>query len=70
MGWQPIKTAPRDGTRVLAIASRLGWESDGPAPVVAAYRYNRWWVMGATGAGFDSKDTCEPTRWQHIPPQD
>lgn len=58
--WQPIATAPRDGTKVLLYPSpyyasigSVGW---------FAKRAKEWAYEGETGTG------CEPTHWQPLPP--
>ena len=69
--WQPIETAPKDGTRILAWAYREGWQQDGPAQVVSAWHSGRWCIMGATGRDRhwpDVKDSCNPTHWMPLPP--
>ncbi len=53
-GWQPIETAPRDGTWVL-----LGYYSEGSKgpPVVACWLRSYWW-----GGGVHFNDG--PSHWQ------
>lgn len=55
-GWQPIETAPKDGTRFLA-----AWP-DGRREI-ALWSHNAWWSAG-TGWLRHSK---EPTDWQPLP---
>ena len=52
-GWQPIETAPRDGTNVLAF-----WSDWGDCGVV---RFDRgeWWAM--------MHDVVTPTHWMPLP---
>ena len=52
--WQPIETAPKDGTRVLVV-------EDGEYHVA-------WWRQGWTRAGDDYDIAMEPTHWQPLPP--
>lgn len=56
--WQPIETAPKDGTRVL---------------VVEEGEYHVAWFVDAPGAGWvhaadDYNIVMEPTHWQPLPP--
>ena len=55
--WQPIETAPKDGTDILI------WDNDFGCMVVN-WSYRRWW------ASHDSEDNYwpEPTHWMHLPP--
>ncbi len=81
MTWQPIETAPRDGTTCLlwtTIERRVWWMTidrddydDQPQPIVG-----RWWRDGwVSDAGYtpygDSTDmdSCElrPTHWMPLP---
>lgn len=64
--WQPIETAPKDGTLVL-ICERGGrrqvakWcEGDWGAPPC-------WWVQ-LTGRGPESYPTLDVTHWMPLPP--
>jgi hypothetical protein len=54
--WQPIETAPRDGTWVLCM-----WEED-ETPYVAALMYDcdRWYDA-------DGDDYLDPTHWRPLP---
>lgn len=57
MGWQPIETAPRDGTSVLLLG-RGGRHADGfwePK----AYACNGCWVWPYV--------KCEPSHWMPLP---
>lgn len=58
--WQPIETAPKDGTRILAWNS--GWEQ----PTIA-----HWYSYpGGSNNRWDNDDGVElcPTHWMHLPP--
>lgn len=70
MEWQPIETAPKGGTRILAWAYRRGWEASSGAIVVCAWHGTRWGIMGAIcDKGWaDIKDECTPTHWMPLPP--
>jgi hypothetical protein len=74
MDWQPIETAPKDGTAVLLYANRFGW-ADGYAIVCASYHVNQWRIYGAAGGhprvGKKNEtqwlDEVQPTHWQPLP---
>lgn len=64
--WQPIGTAPKDGSRV--IAWRAGWEN---------CAFVRWALNPRTGTEFWNDDQewdayeneeCPPTHWLPLPP--
>lgn len=67
-GWQPMETAPKDGTRILAYVSRkadeaniceIWWEPE--------YAYDNWCVF--FGWWDDDWDLChEPIAWMPKPP--
>jgi len=79
-GWQPIETAPKDGTlfigRKREIINRL--TQAGPRGCVGEIRYLRrvtWWgkVSHVTLYGWcyghvEDVDTWNPTEWQPVPP--
>jgi hypothetical protein len=58
--WQPIETAPRDGTNILIvnhkgnIASGL-WQCGG------------WWLRGGNGPNTFFNDHHGPTHWMPLP---
>ena len=64
--WQPIETAPRDGSRILAMGGGLG-------DVVEIVSYNE--TIGAWATPYftldDRDDEAEgynrPTKWQYLP---
>lgn len=63
MGWQPVETAPRDGTRVL-----LFGPFDGDAPAL----YVGWWDDDEDcwrASRFDLLAWLDPTHWMPLPPQ-
>ncbi len=53
MQWQPIETAPRDGTPLLV------WDGDVP---IIAYWHRAAWRYSPKGY------TCHPTHWMPLPP--
>lgn len=71
-GWQPIASAPKDGTPVLLLATRLGWP--GSARVCGFYHYRQWRIYGcasgepkAGGKEVQCLDQVEPTYWMPLP---
>lgn len=69
--WQPIETAPKDGTRVLL---RIEWSD---VPVVGVFSHDRWWAdtehhevsCGAYcyGGRVSSDKNMKPTHWHPLP---
>jgi hypothetical protein len=51
--WQPIATAPKDGTEIL------GWPVEGGNSTIAIVSFFRGWTSGDYDA--------EPTHWQPLP---
>lgn len=73
--WQPIETAPKDGTRI--IAARIGWchSADRPIEDIFNKPQNEYRVLFAITAQFDARrdkwtDGLEvirqPTHWQPL----
>src|SRR5690606_4479990 len=70
-GWQPIETAPKDGTRVLLW---FGWHD---LPVVGDFRYGRWWSVHSLGGNLshtngmdweEEEEVMKPAYWRPLPP--
>lgn len=71
--WQPIETAPKDGTRILAWIASADWDVGEDVssprwtrdPFIAAVEYlnNEWWPVES----FHTGATCVPTHWQSLP---
>jgi hypothetical protein len=66
--WQPIETAPRDGTRVLGFDT-TAFNKDQEVAVV-----NWWpngdggyWSLSVPGAGYLDSDEFAPTYWMPLP---
>ncbi|HDR9834668.1 TPA: DUF551 domain-containing protein [Burkholderia multivorans] len=57
-GWQPIETAPKDGTNVLLIATRHSMHIPHPEMIVGAYRRG-WWSGPST--------LSHVTHWMPLP---
>ena len=68
--WQPIETAPRDGTRILAMI-RWSWSdgTDGGAQdVIYWYAGGKFWVCGTPMNYVQGLDEgVEPTHWMPLP---
>jgi hypothetical protein len=63
--WQPIETAPRDGTDVLVYVPKPHWHYPPPAtPGVfeAWYGYGKWKIDTD-----DNGTWVEPTHWMPLP---
>jgi len=77
--WQPIKTAPKDGTEIMAIFCNDYGYQEKPTiygPWTAAYRRGKWmgsWdganvIESQSDFGTDYKQTdLDPTHWQPMP---
>jgi Protein of unknown function (DUF551) len=68
MKWQPIETAPKDGTECLVYGK---WEGEIHGPYeglfagVAYFNFGRWSITLGDCYSCD----CEPTHWMPLPPQ-
>ena len=70
-GWQPIETAPKDGTRVLL------WIEWSDVPVVGEFSHGRWQAdtehysvscgAGCYGGSVSSDRYMKPTHWRPLP---
>lgn len=58
--WQPIETAPKDGTRLM------GWDKHGWIPKVTWDELREWIEIGQDGR--IKRYHCEITHWQPLPP--
>lgn len=56
--WQPIETAPKDGTVFLAYSQDLS--GNGLSPFISCCSWH-------PDAGFCTDDICEPTHWLPLP---
>lgn len=57
--WQPIETAPKDGTKVL------GWDG-GTMTTVEWYELGGYWSLLAVGAWAEDSEWV-PTHWMPLP---
>ena len=64
MNWQPISTAPKDGTRILV------WNGSYASAVVYAhnlYKNEDGWWLEDDGEQWDAFLYSEPTHWMPMP---
>jgi len=69
MEWQPIETAPKDGTRVLLAGGKMFCEALDcyvMSPLSAQWDVDIWLVAGTEG-GYVCADVQEPTHWMPLP---
>lgn len=59
-GWQPIETAPKNGTRILAYWPRDGWRE------IVRWENDKVGWRGEASGYWAEKDY--PKLWQHLPP--
>lgn len=73
--WMPIERAPKDGTPIMAIATRKGWPGNG-ARVCVVWSAHRWVIYGASGDeptrgrephDIQPLDEVQPSVWTHLP---
>lgn len=65
-GWQPIETAPKDGTPVLLwafVETELGGRGEKRERVLAQWGYERW---SAVHQCYYSIDAVDPTHWHPL----
>lgn len=67
MNWQPIETAPRDGTAILAYTTRDKFAGFGPLPNIARWQITRF--SQASSLPYWSKFPLDfqPTHWMPLP---
>lgn len=59
VAWQPITTAPKDGTPILGCA-------EGTITVVRWFSMGEYWNLEVTGAGAEDGE-WNPTHWRPLP---
>ena len=78
--WQPIETAPKDGTWVMVLCAKSIQDSDLPEPCVFTDRWvsetNEWWEQVSENKKVKRLDDNshwisyeDPTHWQPLPPR-
>lgn len=67
--WQPIETAPRDGTWVLLTGGSIayGWCEDDKPPMAVGQRAGDCWQFAWYDSGYYGKYE-NPTHWMPLPP--
>lgn len=80
MTWQPIETAPRDGTAILVMCDIWPGTKSGHAEECTGYNtyVAQWWSReGEEGQGawmcymdriYEPRCPIEPTHWMKLPP--
>lgn len=63
MEWQPIETAPRDGTVILAYWPSSSW-GDGYTYIHPVVFYDGQWIHDWDR---DEETTLDPTHWMPLP---
>ena len=72
MSWQPISTAPRDGTKIVVRGPDwvriAAWETNGGLNGANWIVYERGMVKVTTGGGHGDgyAITCHPTHWMPL----
>ncbi len=65
--WQPIETAPKDGTRILLYFPVLPKHYDQQSKISVGLSVNRGWWVTALGAGGLYDGETRPTHWTPLP---
>tara|TARA_Y100000310_G_scaffold63233_1_gene58530 strand:- start:2296 stop:2508 length:213 start_codon:yes stop_codon:yes gene_type:complete len=65
MKWQPIDTAPKDGTEILVYgrSKKERWQMF----TVVFWQYNCWTLTETGGYAEDSDPSLDPTHWMPLP---
>jgi hypothetical protein len=67
--WQPIETAPRDGTSILVAGGTITWHGPGTTVTLEEVSHVNWdgagWWVGNDEDG--EHISCEPTHWMPLP---
>lgn len=62
--WQPIETAPKDGTRILAFYPK---EEENYKILSVALIYRKWRLCPDGGYDFEFEIVGDPTHWMPLP---
>lgn len=66
--WKPIKSAPKDGTEILAWDGKNIWISAWSENSALARKVEfDWVVLGSSGPEFGTCATITPTHWMNLP---
>jgi hypothetical protein len=61
--WQPIETAPKDGTAIL------GYWGHNPTNDPSAYAVTKWYGGFWVSVDDDDDEYAAPTHWMPLPPR-
>lgn len=69
--WQPIETAPKDGTSILVCGGTIIWtegmgfEAEMGEPRIACWTGEYWYI--GNGETYGDEIYCKPTNWMPLP---
>jgi hypothetical protein len=62
--WQPIETAPKDGTRILAFFPQ---EIDSYKILTVLFTWRQWYLCPDGAYDFEFEIAGDPTHWMPLP---
>jgi len=62
--WQPMETAPKDGTHVMLW---IEWIDNRGIPIIGNFRLGRWFSSCCYGGNVASAKSMEPLYWRPLP---
>ena len=65
--WQPIETAPKDGTRILAFFALEENDEYYAQIVIIRWSYYKRWESADYGGEIDYEFDSQPTHWMPLP---
>ena len=70
MNWQPIETAPKDGTPILLYCEEwnFDWHGDDKKPIIAVCRSGRGGAFFIDNTVYYETQALRPTHWMPLPP--